>query len=1285
MTKLCVKKPFTVLVGVIMVIVLGVISFTRITTDLLPEMSLPYVVAVTTYPGATPEKVESSVTTVLESSLGVVNGVKSVSSTSAENFSMVMLEFEEETNMDSAMVKLSTAVEQLKEALPEEAGSPMLMEITPDMMATVTMGIDMDGMDVKELSQFTTENIIPYLERQEGVASVSTTGLVEEMVEIRLEQDKIDGINDKLLAQMDEKFAEAKAELDKQTAQLDKAKAELANGKSELERQQENTYNELAKYSQMMDEAMAQSASYSAQLVNLEAAKQALTFEKKAYEQAREQISDALEKLMSGITLDMLVGNGTEEDKVRYEELKKMIVEMAAGSPEFGALSEELTWDNLVKIVMRPIEIDAELSNLETKIQAAKAVKEQVDAAVKEAKDNYVEVEKGKMAAASAFGAGSAGITAGETQLTAGEAQLEAARVQYEEARKKALESANLDQLLNMNTLSQLIYAQNFEMPAGYISKGKDQYLLKIGEAFDSLDTLKDALLCSMDGIGDVRLLDVAQVTVIDNADESYAKMNGNPAIVLSIFKSSTAGTSAVSKEIGKAAEYLQDKYEGFHLTSLMDQGDYIEMIIDSVLSNLIWGALLAIIVLIIFLKDVKPTIVVAFSIPLSVLFAIVLMFFSNITINMISLSGLALGVGMLVDNSIVVIENIYRLRNEGMSAGKAAVRGAKQVAGAIFASTLTTICVFLPIVFTDGMTRELFTDMGLTIAYSLCASLVVALTVVPSMSAAVLQKSGEKEHKWFDAMNNAYEKVIRFCLRVKIVPLAAAILLLVFAVWQTTRVGMELIPNMSSEYMTATVTINDGVEKEAACAIADSVLETMQKIEGVDTVGAISSSQGMGAMMGMSADSESDFSSFMYYMILTEDGAKHAGRIVKAVEEETKDMNCEVNISESSMDMSALGGSGMQLDISGKDLDELLKISEDMKTLLGKVEGFEEISNGQEEADKGIQLVLDKDEAMRHGLTVAQIYAELAAGLQTEKASTQLVLDGKEYKVIVVDENHTVTVENLMDHEFETTKMDEEGKEVKESHRLSEFAETKDSESIASIKRQNQSRYMTVTAVTKEGYNTTLLSREVKDLLADYEVPEGYTVEIAGEALSVEESMIDLVKMIALAIVFIYLIMVAQFQSLLSPFIVLFTIPLAFTGGFIGLLLTGQKLSIIAMMGFLVLAGVVVNNGIVFVDYVNQLRIEGMEKREALVMAGKVRMRPILMTALTTILAMSTMALGGGIGSEMGQGMAIVTIGGLTYATLMTLFIIPVMYDIFFRRKIKVIDVGEDDRAKDE
>ena len=399
MTKLCVKKPFTVLVGVIMVIVLGVISFTRITTDLLPEMSLPYVVAVTTYPGATPEKVESSVTTVLESSLGVVNGVKSVSSTSAENFSMVMLEFEEETNMDSAMVKLSTAVEQLKESLPKEAGSPMLMEITPDMMATVTMGIDMDGSDIKELSEFTTENIIPYLERQEGVASVSTTGLVEEMVEIRLDQAKIDGLNDKLLAQMDEKFAEAKAELDKQTAQLDSAKAELANGKSELERQQENTYNELAKYSQMLDEAMAQSASYSAQLVNLEAAKQALTFEKEAYEQAREQISDALEKLMSGITLDMLVGNGTEEDKLRYEELKKKILEMAAGSPEFGGLSEELTWDNLVKIVMRPIEIDAELSNLETQIQAAKAVKAQVDAAVKEAKDNYVEVEKGKMAA----------------------------------------------------------------------------------------------------------------------------------------------------------------------------------------------------------------------------------------------------------------------------------------------------------------------------------------------------------------------------------------------------------------------------------------------------------------------------------------------------------------------------------------------------------------------------------------------------------------------------------------------------------------------------------------------------------------------------------------------------------------------------------------------------------------------------------------------------------------------------------------------------------------------
>jgi HAE1 family hydrophobic/amphiphilic exporter-1 len=369
-----------------------------------------------------------------------------------------------------------------------------------------------------------------------------------------------------------------------------------------------------------------------------------------------------------------------------------------------------------------------------------------------------------------------------------------------------------------------------------------------------------------------------------------------------------------------------------------------------------------------------------------------------------------------------------------------------------------------------------------------------------------------------------------------------------------------------------------------------------------------------------------------------------------------------------------------MEINISGEDLDTLLSISHDMEDILGDVKGLENISNGQEDADEGIKIVVNKKKAMKYGLTVAQIYGQLAADLQTDTTSTTLSIEDGEYEVVIVDETDELTTENLMNREFEVTTQDEDGNTVTKTKKLEDFAEQKEIEGVDSISRENLVRYMTVTADTMEGYNTTLLARTVKDKLKSYDVPEGYTVEIAGESESVNETMIELLKMIGLAIIFIYLIMVAQFQSLLSPFIVIFTIPLAFTGGLLGLMVGGEQISMVSMIGFLVLAGVIVNNGIVFVDYVNQLRISGVEKREALVEAGQTRMRPILMTALTTILAMSTMLFSTGLGSEMGKSMALVVIGGLVYATFMTLFVVPVLYDIFYRKKMKVIDVGEDE-----
>ena len=1326
MSKYCVKKPFTVLVAVVMVIVLGVISFMNMTTDLLPAMELPYVVVVTTYPGASPEKVETAVTAALEAGLGTVNGVTSVTSSSSENVSMVVLEFENGTNMDSAMVNLSTALDQVKGYLPDTAQNPMLLQLSPDMLPVMIASADMEGMDIYQLTEFANENLIPAFERQAGVASVSGTGLVERSVEIRLDEEKIEAINTKVLASVNDKLADAKAELDKAQKELADGRAELESGKAELEDKQAETADKLADASAELDSAIAQAQALASQETALNASKAALEGEQKALQgyQTMQQMFANLEamvlvqingalpsglptfadynslyqawlaqpELFGGLVLPAAIPSSVEQAAAMPAEdfeLIKSILSQGAGAGLVGDLTQSslqqilgLVGNNSGRVSDRLTEINAELDNLSTQIMAAKAMKEKAQEGIDKAQAAYKELEAGKLNAAAGFGSGAAQMAAAETSLKQGEEKLKDAREQFEDAREEALKNADMSQLLTKDMVAKLVMAQNFAMPAGYLYQGEDQYLLKVGDAFASVDELENALLLHMEagGVGDIRLSDVAAVTLIDNSGESYARVNGNVAVALSIQKSSTASTSAVSKAANAAIEELEAKYPGLRITPLMDQGDYIKMTVDTVLSNLGWGALLAILVLALFLKDLRPTGVVAFSIPISLMFAVVLMYFSGVTLNMISLSGLALGVGMLVDNSIVVMENIYRLRGEGMPAARAAVKGAKQVAGAIAASTLTTVCVFLPIVFTSGITRQLFVDMGLTIAYSLAASLLVALTVVPALSSTLLRTTTEKGHPLFDRVLVLYEKALDFCLRFKAVPLGLAVALLGVCVWHTAQMGMEFMPSMGGNQVSATLTLPDDTPRAEAYAMADEAMDLMLTVDGVETVGAMEGGGGMMSMMG-GGSSGNKVESVSFYLLLGEKAAQNSAEAAKELEALSAQLpGCEIEVSTSNMDLSALGGSGLELIVRGRDLQTLNSITQDLMEMLSGVEGLEAPSNGQEEGAPQLRVVIDKDAAMRYGLTVAQIYSELSAALTTETTSTTLTVGQSDYEVNVVDERELVDRDNLMNYEFETSVQNEDGETVTETHPLSDFASLKSDLSVASVSRENQQRYMTVTAATQEGYNTTLVSRQVEKLLAGYSVPDGYTIEIGGETQTIADAMGDLVLMILLAVVFIYLIMVAQFQSLLSPFIVMFTMPLAFTGGLLALWAAGQPLSVISMLGFLILAGIVVNNGIVFVDYTNQLRLAGMEKRAALLLTGKARIRPILMTALTTILAMSTMVFSKGMGAEMAQPMALVTIGGLAYATLLTLFVVPVLYDLLFRRQLKNVDVGEDD-----
>lgn len=1376
MSKYSVKKPYTVLVAVVLVLVLGFVSFTKMTTDLLPSINLPYLMVVTTYPGASPEKVESSVTAPLESALGTVTGVENVTSTSAENYSMVMLEFEEDTNMDSAMVKVSSAVDQVSGQLPDLAGTPSIMEITPDMMATMYVSASYDGKDIYDLSSFAEDELLPYLERQSGVASVSTVGMVERQVEVRLNQTKIDQVNDKMLVKVSSKLADAKQELDDAYQKLVDSQQDLTDGKNDLldgQKELDDGKDELTDGAKKTYQTLVDSGYQLSALVEQLNERQSLQTEQQLLKAGQQ--ANTLKQAITGIamaqrapaaiqaTAAQLVAQGMDaetagnlaaafctgqlhEGDTGYEQaaaaygaalaadpsinlqmsfdealaaVSAMSAEDCAGNSVFqqinsamgGSLTTGADLVNLYRTAAAAANayggddaaMTARAQEIEQRLAVLNLTFQQVEAATgmsaEQIPELYKQIEAGKLQAAAGFGSGDAQLSYAQSQLDSAKDQLDSAQDQiddgfdqlndaydnYEKSRKEALENANLDSLLNMSTLSGMITAQNFDMPAGYIKAGDgsdDQWLLRVGEDFESVDELEGILLCSIDGIGDVRLGDVATLTVIDNAGDAYAKVNGNDAVVLSIFKGSTAGTSEVSKTCNKAIAQLEEKYPGLHITPLMDQGDYIKLIVNSVLSNLIWGALLAVIVLAFFLKDVKPTIVVAFSIPFSVMVAIVLMYFSGVTLNMISLSGLALGVGMLVDNSVVVIENIYRLRGRGVPAARAAVQGAKQVTSAVTASTITTICVFLPMVFTSGLTRELLTDMALTIAYSLLASLIVALTVVPCMSVTVLKKSEQKKHPWFDKMLDGYEKLLRQCLKHKVVPLVLAVALLGAAAWSATRMGMVMMPNVSGNQISVTVTMDEGTDKDTAYAKADEVMDRILTVDGVDTVGAMSASSAGGMLGSMGAAASDNYTDYSYYIMLSDEQSSRIDEIAQAITDSTRDMGCEVEVSTSgAMDMSSMMSSGMEVDLYGKDLDDLLSASEDVMDLLGQVEGFEEISNGQEDGDALIHLVIDRDAAMRQGLTVAQIYQELSAALTTETTSTSVSINGTDMDVVLVDEDDPLTLANLMNYDFKVSKTDEDdGSTYTEHHKLSEFATRQDGTSVASISRENQTRKMSVTATTAEGYNTTLLSRQVETLLADYQAPDGVTVSIGGESTNVADMMTQMVQMIALALLFVYLVMVAQFQNLIGPFIVIFTIPLAFTGGLLALSFTGTALSMVSMMGFLVLSGVVVNNGIVFVDYANQLWQGGLDKTTALVATGRTRMRPILMTALTTILAMCTMLFSNDAGSALGKDMSLVIIGGLTYATLMTLFIVPVMYDIIFRHAPKVVDTGSDD-----
>ncbi len=1213
MPKFSVKKPFTVFVAAIIVAVFGFVAVYKMTPDLFPEIDTPYAMVMTTYPGATAEEAEKQITDPMEEQLATLNNIKNVTSYSYDNYSMVALEFTDDVNMDAASVDIRDKIDQIKGNLPESAGTPLVMKIDMNMMPVTVAAVSMKDMSNADVSDFTRENLETKLKGITGVASVTSMGMVDDGMRIVLSQEKIDQVNEEISAAIEREYNKGENKI---KSGISKAKS----GKKKIEKGKKNLSKLGTTYEQLKD------------------SKQEL---EKAKETTEEQYAQA-KALMEG-----------------YSQA------VDSKNPELIAYYEQMLADS----GFTPEDLEANIVELESALQTLDGQLAAVDDALKQMKDNNAD--------SFTLGTGYADLAASESTLDSVVSQLQQSLSELEGSKQAAIDSADMTGVLTMENVSAVLNAQNFSMPAGYVTDDEATLLVSVGDKIKDESEIRNLILFDMDieGVDPIRLYDIGSVTYIADDSDTYARIDGDNGVLLSFTKQSTYATATVSDNVQDKFRELEKKHSGLKFTTLMDQGEYIHVVIKSVLQNLLLGAILAILILLFFLRDIRPTIITAVSIPMSVIFALALMYFSGVTLNMISLSGLAIGIGMLVDNSIVVIENTYRLRSLGYSVVQAAVSGASQVAGAITASTLTTICVFAPIVFVDGMTKDIFTDLALTVTYSLLASLIIALTLVPAMSKGLMKNTPKKTILSQNGrVISRYKGLVNKALdHGKLVVAGAFVLLLASGALLLVK-GFEFMPAMSTPQISATIQMPENTELKETARVNDAIANEIRKVDGVQTVGAMLSSETMG-VLGASAV-ENDYTQTTMYIVLDEDKAEQGALIKKKMDAFAKKYNCEITTSADTDMSTMMGQSEISITLYGDDLDELRTTAISVEDKMRSMGSMEQISDIKDNSTKELHVSVDKNEAMKYGLTVAQVYQQIADRLSKDKDATTITKDGKTIDVSI---GHS-SKDELTRKELEALVLHIDKKDgSKDKVRLTKIADVLDDYTLKQIDHTDQKRSYTVTASLKDGYNVTKVTSSIRRALnEDRLVPPEIEVDYGGQNEEIMKAMKQMLLMLAVGFLLVYLIMVAQFQSMRSPFIIIFTVPLAFTGGMLALLITNQVLSIVSMMGFVMLMGIIVNNGIVLVDCINRFRLEGMEKREAIIQAGAVRMRPIIMTAATTILGLLPLAIGLGTGAEMVQPVAIACVGGFIYATVTTLFIVPIMYNRFSRKHMEKIEDEE-------
>ncbi len=836
---------------------------------------------------------------------------------------------------------------------------------------------------------------------------------------------------------------------------------------------------------------------------------------------------------------------------------------------------------------------------------------------------------------------------------------------------------------ITVDYISQIIGAENLALPSGEVQNGNQKLSIRTTGKFSSIDDIKNALIPLPSG-GNVRLSEIADVTLAHDDLTSIATYNGKPAISLNVQKQSGTNTVEVSGNVAKTLDEIIAKNERYEVDTIFNQADYINQAINAVVTNALLGAILAILVLYFFLHNWRATIIIGIAIPASIIVTLTSLYFLDVTLNMMTLGGLALGVGMMVDNSIVVLENIYRFRQEGHGPFDAALKGASEVALAITASTITTIAVFLPIVFVEGITSSLFKELALTVTMSLLSSLIVALTIVPLMCNRLLPESldftsrnvfSRMEKGFFSRIDkgagkmlSGYKRLLRGAMRHRVITILAAVSVFVLSILSLFTVGTEFFPASDQGTVSVSVSLPRGSDLSETEAAVDDVISRIKDIPEIKSLYSLAGAS------SVAAGAVADTASVSLNLVPESERERSSAEVAEDVRARLKDIaGIETSITAGDSDMSAMAGAAISVMIKGDDLDELTRISNDIVSIIEGVPGATEVSSDMQEGYPEVEIRVNRENAAHFGLTAAQIASAVRNSVSGATA-TRLTYQGSEIDVIVKGSDLSAkSLENLKNIQITTAS----GGMIP----IELVADVDISLGPSMIVRENQVRTVTVSGQVINR-DVGSVNTDIEKAISAYRLPDGYSIEMGGQTKEIQSAFSDLGLALILAIALIYIVLASQFESILLPISIMLAVPLGLSGGMLGLFVTRTPISVVAFIGMIMLCGVVVNNAIVLVDYIKTRRNAGEDRLSAILAAGPIRIRPVLMTTLTTVLALIPMALGMGDGGELEAPLAITFIGGLSLATVLTLVVIPVLYSLIddltarlgrgFRRKKK-------------